>query len=251
MGDGDTIIDSGFVKTRKKIQNKITVGNGSAKTALAILADSITHDVTVNKNAQLDLIQGTLTHAISGEGVTGISRGDVKSEAKINTEIYIELGRKFEISADNVGNTIHNREGTVILSDGTLNKEILDFGSLVIDGDVISNEAISNNITINDGKSLKISVGNIDGVTSDITNNGTLTLTGKSTLGIGDPLNHRIKGSGKTIIAGNISSIAPAIGKISNDMIINGGKSLQIIASYIGWRKYFGSIQKCWWQYRY
>ncbi|MDO4218636.1 MAG: hypothetical protein Q4C78_01440 [Synergistaceae bacterium] len=233
MGEGNTIIDSGFVKTRKKIQNKITVGNGSAKTALAILADSITHDVLVNKYAQLDLIQGTLTHEISGNGVTAISRGDVKSEAKINTEIYIEPGRKFEISADNVGNTIHNREGTVILSDGTLNKEILDFGSLVIDGDVISDKAITNNITINDGKSLKISVGNIGGVTSDVTNNGTLTLTGKSKLGIGEPLAHRIKGSGKTIIAGNISSIAPAIGKISSEMIINGGKSLQIIASNI------------------
>ena len=208
--------------------NVINIGNLSSN------AGYINHNLT--NNGTLTLTGGALSNGVSGSGNIVIN-GDVTSGVAIAQNTTINNGKSLSIHVNNLnsnlltnngtlyftgtggtlttnigglGTVVNNGElsadiqyitnnfsnnGTLNLLGGEINGAISGTGNITIAGDVTSNVALNQNTTINSGKSLTTSANNI--VNSNITNNGTLRLSGGE-------LNYAVNGNGNIINTGNL-----------------------------------------------
>ena len=170
-------------------------------------ASNVTSGNGIINNSLLTFTGGTNANKVTGDGSTIIA-GDVTNNAQIAQAVDIQSG-KLTSSADNLGGAISNA-AKLELNGGTLTQNITGAGTTTIAGDVISNSAIANAITINAEKSLSINADNIQG---SVANSGTLN--------IGDgALTQNVTGEGVANINGSVVNTA-SIGQ--NVTIANGG----------------------------
>ncbi len=111
-------------------------------------------------------------------------------------------------------------DGTLFFSDGVLSTHITGSGNIIINGDVVNDSYIGNQVIINYGHSLTTAAGS-NSLHNGILNNGTLYLTTGSLSTWTD-----ITGDGTIITLGNISGNAGQFGNnIVNDytLTLNGG----------------------------
>ncbi len=204
---------SGTVLIDGNVTSNVTLSNATVNSGrtLTISADNIGANLT--NNGTLALSGGTLEAPVSGTGAYWID-GNVTSEIALSN-VTITAGNKLTIGASDIGANLTNN-GTLALSGGTLNTAV--FGTIEIDGDVVSNVDLAN-VTINADKKLTIDAGYADGT---FTNNGILALSGGT-------LTSAIAGTGTVQIAGDVTS-AVALANVT----INSGKKLTIGAGNIG-----------------
>lgn len=196
-GTGSIILDGDIISDVNMIQN--TIINESK--SLTVSIDHI-KDTNLTNNGNLWFVDtGTLDKSLSNYVNASGSVGNIGTL----------LSDANKINCDFTNN------GILILTSGMLNGNITGTGSIKIDGDVISSNYLLNSTAtiINVDKRLTISANNI--VTDNLTNNGTLTLTGGT-------LNNNISGSGNIVINGDVTSGVA----IAQNTTINNGKSLSI-----------------------
>ena len=153
-GDGNIMIDGDVISNVNMAQNTIINENAS----LTVSVDNIKDTNLINYGTLWFSGTGTLDKALSNYGNAGNAGGTLTANAD-----YID--RSFTNS------------GTLRLTDGTLSGQTDGYGSMIIDGNVVSNANIAQSyININADGNLVISAEKIQAYS--LGNEGTLTLTG-------------------------------------------------------------------------
>lgn len=195
-------------------------------------ASNVTSANGIINNSLLTFTGGTNANVVSGSGSTIIA-GEVTNNAQIAQAVDIQSG-KLTSSANNLGGAISNA-AKLELNGGTLTQNITGAGTTTIAGNVISNSAIANAITINAEKSLSINANNIQG---SVANSGTLNIgdgtlaqnvTGEGVANInGSVVNTASIGQNVTIASsGNLTSnLANITGTVTNNGTFNLGDNL-------------------------
>ena len=204
---GGTVQINGDVTSNVLLANTTITEGGTLRIGAGDVGANLTNDGT------LALSGGTLTRTVSG---TVQINGNVTSNVLLSNAT-ISDGNRLTIAAGNVGANLVNY-GELVLQLGTLNNGPTGTGTIKIDGNVLSNVALSN-VTVNSGKKLTISANNIG---ENITNNGTLALSGGTLTRIV---------SGTVLINGNVTSNVSLTNAATT---INSGKRLRIGAGNIG-----------------
>lgn len=196
VAGGGQVVIAGDVTSDVNMDPRTVINSGSS---LTVALDNI-KNTSLTNYGKLWFSSGTLDRMISYFGDAGVS-GELSTDA-----MYL-----------NRDTTTNN--GTLTLTGGTLAKSVLGSGHTVIDGDVISDVAISQDTTVNAGKSLTIFATNVNANT--FVNNGNVILAGGN-------LNKFIGGDGTITINANktVTSNANHIGNaVANAGILklNGG----------------------------
>ena len=181
-------------------------------------ASNVTSTNGIINDSLLTFTGGTNANVVSGDGSTIIA-GDVTNNAQIAQAVDIQSG-KLTSSADNLGGAITNA-AQLELNGGTLAQNVTGAGTTIIAGDVTSNSAISNAITINTGNALTIGADNIQG-----------TVANSGVLNIGDgALAQNVIGTGTANITGSVVNTA----SIGQDVTIaNSGNLTSNLANITG-----------------
>jgi predicted outer membrane repeat protein len=224
---GNNIFNSGIAGTgTTNINEGKTISYGSvAQNNLNILDDAILNINADNLNilngvsneGNLELTGGTLSSVINGSGKTDIN-GEVIANAIINNKIIINDSNKLTSSADNIGNTLTNKAGSLILTGGTLKNNVTGTGNTAINGNVIAKGDITQDDLSVNSSSEFWSEGEIN---SNVDNKGTTVVNAKV--------------SGNIENTGKFTSNSDIIGSVSNkDGVINFNGTVQGSVSSTG-----------------
>ena len=201
--DGNVTSNVTLSNTTITLGNTLTIGAGNVGTGLT-------------NGGTLVLTNGTLSNALSGAGAVQIA-GNVVSSVDL-ANVTIDENKRLTINADYVDDGEFTNNGILALSGGTLDTVVAGTGSIWINGDVVSNVALSNAMICNE-KTLTIGA---DNVGANLTNNGTIVLTDGT-------LSNAFSGAGAIQINGDVTSTVP----LSNTTI-NATKQLTIDAGNVG-----------------
>ena len=227
-GSGKTeIISTGKLTTSELVQNELvnngvlTVNNLQITTS-ADNSGTITNNGTISSIKNLTntgLIDGTGNLELSGDSTNKgtISQAVIKVSGtldntlgKLSATDKIENTGTITTSADKIiaTNGIKN-DNILILTDGSLSTQILGSGTTKINGTVINNLAISQNVEVASTGALtvKANIGNLvnNGTVNANANNLTGTITNLNSLVLtGGTLSNEIIGTGTTNIIGTV-----------------------------------------------
>ncbi|MBO4520108.1 MAG: autotransporter domain-containing protein, partial [Alphaproteobacteria bacterium] len=228
VGSGLTIANNGtLVLTAGTLSNALS-GTGAVQINGNVVSNVDLANVTINAGNKLTIsagyVDGTFTNngilALSGGTLGTAVAGTVQIAGNVTSNVAlsnatINPSKQLTIGAGNVGAGTTNN-GTLVLTAGTLNNALSGSGTVRINGDVVSNVALSN-VTINSGRKLTISADSVNGT---FTNNGILALSG-----------------------GTLNTLAPGTVHVDGDVVsnvlmanttINSGKQLTISANNVG-----------------
>jgi len=140
-GAGTLVINGAKVQLNANVENTISVNNVSGE--LTIAAGNIGDSVAMSNSAKVVLLDGTLAdgHTISGKGSLWID-GDVTAGVQ---DLSVEEGI-----------SINAEKKLTLTGSGILTTGVGGDGTLVVDGNLIALNKISNNIEINENNNLVI-----------------------------------------------------------------------------------------------
>ena len=232
----DVSVDAGVLTLTGGTLDAVVNGDGGIAIGTAEVVAEVTtnaanlqtaEDTTVSNGSTLTLTgegdTGVLTNALIGEGNLVVDGAIVNENGnEVQLDATINEGKSLTSNADDIGGAVANN-GTYTVTGGTINGAVSGNGTLVIDGeDVQNNVAVSNAVTINEGKSFTSNADNISGAVS-VADNGTYTVTGGA-------INGAVSGNGTLAVDGdNVQNNA----SISTAVAINEGKSLTSVADLI------------------
>ena len=177
---------SGTIEIAGDVMSNVALSNTTVNPDRKLTISASNVGTNITNNGTLALTDGTLTRAVSG---TVQIDGNVISNVSLSNAT-VNAAKQLMIGADNVETGITNN-GTVVLTDGTLNNALSGTGDIRIAGNVVSETALSN-VTVDNGKVLTLSA---DNVGSGFMNNGTVVLTGGE---ISKPLSGKVTVTGYT-----------------------------------------------------
>ncbi|MBO4643444.1 MAG: autotransporter domain-containing protein [Alphaproteobacteria bacterium] len=202
--DGNVVSNVDLANVTINAAKQLTIGAGNIGTGLT-------------NNGKLVLTDGILSNAPAAGGGTIQIAGNVISVVDL-ANVTINENKRLTINADYVDDGEFTNNGILALSGGTLDTAVAGTGSILINGDVVSNVALSN-ATIGNEKTLTIGAGNVG---AGLTNNGTVVLTAGT-------LNNALSGTGAVQIDADVTSNVA----LSNTTI-NATKQLTISAGNVG-----------------
>ena len=207
QGTGQTVIDD-EVTNNALISQSISVNNGAELTSdVSNIGGTIANEGKINLSGN----NGTINNNISGAGDAEFS-GSITNNASISQNtITIASSGAFSTAADKLittGNSITNN-GILNFVSGSNSNQISGSGETTINGNVINNALISQNVTVTSGQ-LTSTAGDLDGT---ITNNADLLLSGT--------LDKTISGTGTTSINSELSFVDGA--NIEGTLNMNNG----------------------------
>ena len=212
------------------ISNDILFSGNSATLGGAIYNTSaLTMNIAENQHIIFDTVSddiynsGTITvsgdgtlylQSISGNGVLNLNNHITHLADNATFQQYLlqlaEGSILYATPSSLLSDTGVLNDGTLFFSDGVLSTQITGSGNIIINGDVVNDSYIGNQVIINYGHSLTTAAGS-NSLHNGILNNGTLYLTTGSLSTWTD-----ITGDGTIITLGNISGNA---GQFGNDIV--------------------------------